>query len=309
MKAVEQRASGRFYTQDNPFDHKAFRAWAFQAGLPRAKVLEPFAGENSLIRHLKKMDLCKSFQSFDIQPGSKEVKKRDTLKHFPLNYKVCVTNPPWLARNVATRLNMPFPSCAYQDIYAFALEKCLSRCGWVSALVPESFLRAGLFRDRLMDFISLTSSLFSDTSHPVGLALFGPQTVEKTKVWSGEEDLGCLSDLEALRPKPDPKASLVRFNDPEGNVGLLALDNTRSASIRFCLPAELKDYKIRPSCRSITLLKVSTTIHIKKWNKALQTFREKTCDTLMTPYRGLREDGKYRRRCDWDLARGIIHHA
>ena len=255
------------------------------------------------------MNLCKRFRSFDIQPGSQEVKKRDTLKHFPLNYKVCVTNPPWLARNVATRLNMPFPLCEYQDLYAFALKKCLSHCHWVSALVPESFLRSGLFREKLMEFISLTSSLFLDTAHPVGLALFGSKPVEETRVWSGNKKLGRLSDLESLRPKPDPEGPSVRFNEPKGNVGLWALDNTKSASIRFCSPSELKDYSVRASCRSITLLKVSAPVRIKKWNEALTVFREKTCDTLMTAYRGLREDGKYRRRCDWDLARGIIHQA
>ena len=54
MKAGDQRAKGRFYTQGNPFDHEAFKAWAFQAGLPQSEILEPFAGENSLIHHLKK---------------------------------------------------------------------------------------------------------------------------------------------------------------------------------------------------------------------------------------------------------------
>ncbi|MCZ0931909.1 MAG: hypothetical protein OXJ52_02000 [Oligoflexia bacterium] len=203
---------------------------------------------------------------------------------------------------------MDFPKCDYQDIYAFALEKCLKRCKWLAVLVPESFLRSGLFRERLSDFISLTSSLFSDTAHPVGLALFTPKKVEETVVWSGEKKLGALSEIEALRPQANPRKADVKFNRQNGNVGLLALDNTKTASIRFCYPSELKGYKVRESCRSITLVETTVQVRIEEWNKALNSFREKTHNVLMTPYRGLRADGRYRRRCDWDLARGIIQH-
>lgn len=304
---MDKRQAGRFYTQGNPFEHDAFEHWADRANLSNNVILEPFAGANGLIHHLEDMGLCTDFRSFDIQPGSSEVRRLDTLARFPRGFGVCVTNPPWLARNVATRYGLPFPDCQYQDIYAHALERCLENCDWVAALVPESFLRAGILRSRLSDFVSLTRAMFEDTDHPVGLALFDKEQVKDTVVWSGEEPVGGLSKIEKMRPLPDTDGRMVRFNDPRGNVGLLALDNTKAASIRFCHPSEIEDYKIDSTRRSITRILVEGRVRIAEWNEALAEFREKTCDVLMTPFRGLREDGKYRRRCDWQLARGIIH--
>ena len=306
----KKRQDGRFYTAGNPFRHRAFKKWASEAGLPNATILEPFAGANGLIHHLEDMKLCRGFKSFDIQPNDPEVRTRDSLTDFPRGFEVCITNPPWLARNVASRLGMAFPHCKYQDIYALALDRCLENCDWVAALVPESFLRVGLFRARLRDFVSLTRSMFSDTAHPVGLAMFGPNEIEDAVVWSGPKKIGWLTALESFRPNPIPSGCPIRFNDPDGNVGLIALDNTKSASIRFCDPAELGDYTVRESCRSITRMAVGQDkIEINKWNKVLREFRSLTCDVAITPFRGLREDGMYRRRCDWSLARGIIHNA
>lgn len=304
--SLAKRQDGRYYTIGNPFTHKAFLQWAGNAGLPYSTVLEPFAGGNGLVHHLQDMGLCGAYRSYDLQPGCDEVEVADTLKEFPAGYEVCVTNPPWLARNVAKRIGMPFPDCLYQDLYAHALDKCLANCVWVAALVPESFLRAGLFRGRLQEFVSLTSAMFKDTGHPVGLALFGPDEVADTMIWSGQRKVGMLKEIEAMRPCPVSSGTRVRFNDPKGNVGLLALDNNREASIRFCKPAELGGYRIDHSRRSVTRLRVEGPVRIEKWNRAIRAYRAITQDVLMTPYRGLRKDGMYRRRCDWQLARGII---
>lgn len=303
----DRRQDGRFYTEANPFRHGAFRRWADAAGLPDVDVLEPFAGANRLIHHLQEMDLCGGYRSYDIIPGSEGVRRRDTLASFPKGFDVCVTNPPWLARNVASRMGMTFPDCMYQDVYLHALDRCLENCAWTAALVPESFVRTGLFRGRLQDFISLVQPMFRDTAHPVGLALFGPDSVNDSTMWSGQHEIGPLSGVEAQRPEARSDGPRVRFNDPEGNVGLIALDNTREASIRFCHPEELGDYRIDVTRRSITRISVNGLIDIGHLNQMLGTFREATADVLMTPFRGLRKDGRYRRRCDWDLARGIIH--
>ena len=100
----------------------------------------------------------------------------------------------------------------------------------------------------------------------------------------------------------------IKFNDPDGNVGLIALDNTIEASIRFCDVGELSDYKVKSTGRHITKISVDGKVKIHEWNRFLNNFRDKTHDVLMTCYKGIRKDGKYRRRCDWGLARGIVHH-
>ena len=101
----------------------------------------------------------------------------------------------------------------------------------------------------------------------------------------------------------------VSFNAPDGNVGLFALDNTLQASIRFCQADELDGYAVKPTGRHITKLAVNGPVRIADWNDCLDEFRQRTSDVLMTSYKGIRKDGKYRRRCDWDLARGIVHCA
>ena len=304
----KQRQFGQFFTQINPFYHKAFLRWASRASLPERKVLEPFAGANHIISHLKDMELCKQYSSYDIDPAHAAVQFRDTLADFPTGFHVCITNPPWLAKNSATRRGLPYADEGYDDLYKLALDRCLSNCDYVAALVPESFIRADLFQGRMSDFVSLPSKLFRDTSHPVGLALFLPTGCSDVCIWSGSRPVGTLSALEAARPKSRKNGTSVIFNDPAGNVGLIALDNTKGASIRFCSVEELAGYRVKHSCRVITKLSVAGRVNIKSWNSYIDAFRKKTEDVLLTCYRGVRLDGKYRRRMDWQLARGIIQH-
>ena len=100
----------------------------------------------------------------------------------------------------------------------------------------------------------------------------------------------------------------MKFNDPHGNVGLIALDNTQQASIRFCDVADLSNYRVRKTGRHITKLSVDGAVRIREWNGYINRFRDRSNDVLMTCYKGIRKDGRYRRRLDWNLARGIIHH-
>lgn len=306
---LHKKVRGQYYTTNNPFSHPAFAVWANEARLKDRTILEPFAGSNSLIHHLQSIDLCKSFRSFDIEPANSSVEYRDTLVDFPTGYDVCVTNPPWLARNIATYKKIHFPKSIYSNLYQIAIENCLRYCNWTAALVPESFIRANIFRERLVSFVSITRCLFVDTGHPVGMALFAPVKVPDTEIWTGNQRVGMLSELEATYPVPDPKGPAVSFNEPDGNVGLIALDNTVGASIRFCPVEELSDYEVKPTGRHITKLQVDGSIRICAWNDFLNKFRKNTQDVLMTCYKGIRKDGHYRRRLDWQLARGIIHNA
>ena len=198
-----KRSSGQYYTQGNPFSCRPFRKWARLADLPEQHILEPFAGSNSLIKMLADMGLCNRYTSFDISPADENVILHDSLDDFPTGYEVCVTNPPWLAKNSATARGLPFPDCDYDDLYKFALAKCLDHCSHVAALIPESFITARLLQDRLHSFISLTAKMFSDTGHPVGLALFVPESVPDVDVWSGTKKIGCLSKIQGMKPEPD----------------------------------------------------------------------------------------------------------
>jgi hypothetical protein len=305
MVETGKRTNGQFFTTANPFDCPPFSAWCRRANLLQEIVLEPFAGENSIIRHLKSIGKVRKWSSFDIEPQADGVVRRDTIASFPAGYKVCVTNPPWLAKNSATFRGLQFPDTQFDDLYKLALTKCLENCAHVAALVPESFIRSSLHQERLHSFISLTQSMFSDTKHPVGLALFDPSPVKDVIIYSGKIRVGTLAEIQKRRP-PSISAPEIRFNEPEGNLGLIALDNTREASIRFCDVRELKDYQVSDKCRHITKLFVPWKVSIEACNEVISVFREATKDVLLTCYRGIRKDGMYRRRLDWNIARDII---
>lgn len=307
VAAKSKRATGCFYTRNNPFDNAPFRTWAAAAGLPGGVVLEPFAGGNHLITMLQNAGLCDEAISYDINPGAPKVRRRDTLLSFPRGYDVCITNPPWLARNSATRRGLPFPKTPYDDLYKHCLSLCLSNCRYVAALVPESFICGGLFHSGLDSFVSLNRGMFMDTDHPVGLALFGAGGSSSPSVFCGNKRIGTLATMRKYCPPSSGGRDIV-FNAPDGNLGLLALDNTSGASIRFCAAAELAGYPVRQSCRAITKIKVPGKPKIGEYNNFINNFRKTTRDVFLTAYRGLRKDGYYRRRLDYALARDIINY-
>ena len=322
----EKRASGRYYTRGNPFQLEPFQTWANASKLEQQMVLEPFAGAKDIPKLINAARLqCRDWAFFDIEPGAKGIVQRDTLADFPKGFKVCITNPPWLARNSATRRGLPFPKATrYDDLYKYALEQCLAHCKWVAAIIPEAFIRSSLFLERLCDFISLVprkqdetnyppdkegravSVMFEDTEHPVGLALFAPDATSDVSLWRNNQFLGTMHELREHLPHPSSNREIV-FNDPKGNLGLIAIDNTFSASIRFCPAEELKDYPIRVQCRSITKIGVPWRVDIDILNTRLATIREKTHDVFLTAFKGIRRDGHYRRRLDWALARAIVN--
>lgn len=303
-----KRVYGQFFTKGNPFDCRAFVAWAKRAGLPRERILEPFAGANAIIGHLKSLGQAHQWSSFDIHPQARGVVERDTIADFPTGFRVCVTNPPWLAKNSATFRGLPFPDTEHDDLYKLALTRCLDHCKYVAALIPESFIRADLHQARLHTFVSLTGTMFGDTKHPVGLALFDADPVEDVIVYSGSRRVGTLAEIRRHRP-PAAHEPGILFNEPQGNLGLIALDNTKEASIRFCDVRELRDYRVLDSGRHITKMHVPWKVNLDKCNAVLSSFRAKTADVLMTCYRGIRKDGMYRRRLDWNLARDVLCHA
>lgn len=319
----EKRASGRYYTRGNPFQLKPFQTWAKELNLAQQIALEPFAGAKDIPQLIDAAHLrCRDWAFYDIAPMAQGIVQQDTLADFPKGFNVCITNPPWLARNSATRRGLPFPEATrYDDLYKYALEQCLTHCGWVAAIIPEAFIRSGLFLKRLRDFISLvpqtqykttkengkrdTSYMFEDTEHPVGLALFTPDATSDVRIWRNNQFLGSLSKLRRHLPLSSNNRSIV-FNNPNGNLGLIAIDNTVSASIRFCQPEELKDYPIRVHCRSITKIGVPWHVDIDMLNTRLTKIREKTHDVFLTAFKGIRRDGHYRRRLDWALTRAIV---
>ena len=305
-----KRAQGRFYTLGNPFVLEPFKRWAKQASISQTCILEPFAGANNIIHTLVDLGLCREFISYDIKPNDEKVDRRNTIDCFPKGYDVCITNPPWLARNSATRRGLPYPETKHDDLYKHCLELCLNNCKHVAVLIPASYLQSGLFRKRLSSYILLHDTIFVDTENPVCLALFNAETSDDVSVYYGNKPIGMLNALEEQLPKPKMDRR-VRFNDPNGELGFISFDNIKEPSIRFCSADDIKDYQIKHSSRFITRISgdfgENLSVLIEKLNDAIESFRRNTEDIFLTPFKGIREDGRYRRRMDFNLARRFIN--
>ncbi|MDE0526435.1 MAG: hypothetical protein OXI27_07580 [Thaumarchaeota archaeon] len=316
--AAGKRQYGAYYTKQSPFELRPFKDWARSAGLGDCTVLEPFAGANDIVRMLQDSDACSRFACYDVaseagQPAKDgiRVRRQDTLRSFPTGYHACVTNPPWLARNSAHRRGLEFRAPRkYDDVYKYALELALANCSYVAFIIPATFLRSRLFRNRLKTFVLLEQKLFTDTDNPVCLALFTPRP-QRTEVWADNECLGYLDRLEDKYNLKVPNASgrLIRFNAPGGALGLRGVDNTKKASIHFCRGSELAHRTVRHSDRSITRIDPGVSVTskmIEELNEFLYKFRQDIHDVFLAPFKGLREDGHYRRRLDYATARGLI---
>ncbi len=305
-----KRAHGQYFTVNkNPFQLTPFIEWATEIGLSDRTILEPFAGANHIIRSLQELDLCNDFVSYDIDPSDSQVKVRDTVKSFPKGVDVCITNPPWLARNSATRRKLPYPDCPYDDLYKLCLKLCLTHCKYVAALIPASYLQSNLFRERLRTYILLHDVLFNDTENPVCLALFGGEQSSPTKIYYDEKFIGNLTELQAKIPTPKTRKP-IKFNDPNGKLGFLSFDNTRHRSIRFCDAAEIESYEIKVSSRFITRISGdfgNIPELIPKLNQSIDQYRDETSDLFLTPFKGIRSDGQYRRRMFFSQARTFIN--
>jgi hypothetical protein len=308
LVADRKRQHGRFYTEGNPFVLKPFQKWVQRYGLNREKVLEPFAGKNGLIRALREIGLANKFTSCDIEPADSAVERRDTIANFPRGFNLCVSNPPWLAKNSAKRRGLPFPDTSYDDLYKHALALCLQNCTHVAVLVPATFLRSGLFRSRLDAVIFLHDQrLFADTENPVCLALFSakPNCIE---IYNDEKFVGRLDELEKYLPRGEGKTRVV-FNHPTGDLGFIAFDDTNKQTIRFIPGKDLADYEVKFTSRMITRIKTDLgdlDSSIRSLNNDIRVFRAATSDVFLTPFKGLRKDGRYRRRMDYGLARDFI---
>ena len=132
-----KRKRGVYYTASNPFTLEPFREWCKEAGTAKARILEPFAGSNNIIRMLSELGLCTRYRSYDIAPKAHGIKKRDTIKSFPSGYKVCVTNPPWLTSYSARRRGVEFVAPRYDNLYKYCLELALANCEYVAFIYRE----------------------------------------------------------------------------------------------------------------------------------------------------------------------------
>lgn len=323
-----KRLRGQFFTITNPFSVDIFFEW-FKS-IPNHQeiiILEPFAGSNNIVNLMDEIGFDNKWACYDISPSeinnAKKYKviEQDTLLNFPQGHTVCITNPPYLAKYSASRKGVEYPSIAskYDDLYKYSLEVMLDNVDYVAAIIPESFITSNLFHNRLYAVIELNCKMFEDTECPVCLALFSPSnTIEDEnsfRIFQSNMCLGTYGTL--LKYKPSDSTLKLKYNVPEGILGIQCIDNSKEDSICFMRGELIPSDNIKPSSRLSTRLDIPNIELcdelldnlVNECNKILKVYRRETSDVFLTAFKGLRKDGKYRRRLDYKTATNIIAKA
>lgn len=247
----------------------------------------------------------------------------DTILNYPVGYDVAITNPPYLAKNSATRRKLKYSYPEYEDLYQKCLEVMLEKTQFVAAIIPESFITSWLFTDRLFSVVSLTCKMFDDTDCPVCLAMFIPSIYKEREItpknnfyiYRMDKKIGDFFTLqsrtEALFWKKITNHER-HFNDKKGEIWIICIDNTKRATIEFVSWDLISEEIIKPSSRSLTRVAwlpddTDLDIFLKKCNQKLKQYREISNDIWLTSFKGMREDGSYRRRLDFKTARNIMN--
>lgn len=305
-----KREFGQFFTITNPFEIIPFVNW-FEKIKDNNSLVEPFAGSKLIVSHIEDIFGKKEWKLYDILPQADDIIEKDTILNMPDGH-IAITNPPYLGKSSAKRRNLFwYPENKYDDLYKFALSEMLKYFKYVAAIIPESFITSRDLKDRLEIVISLTTIMFEDTDCPVCLALFSPEATSDYEIWSMNSFIGFNSELERYKIQ-SKNNTRMKFNDPEGRIGVRAIDSL-NPDIMFVLGDNIDPNKIKHSSRSLTRISVDSNIDsvsiIERANKILHEYRSNTQDVFMTSFKGLRKDGRYRRRIDFKTIRLIINKA
>lgn len=332
MSDFNKRESGQFFTITNPFFVEAFYKW-FELIPDEDKtiILEPFAWANNivtLVDELHLSDIKHDWKCYDVDISHENIVpeckiiQNDSIRNYPKWYNVVITNPPYLAKNSATRRWLAYEYPQYEDLYQKCLEVMLSNSSFVAAIIPESFITSWLFRSRLFSFVSLTCKMFEDTDCPVCLALFTPENV-KIENWLTSEDFFVykmnknLWEFSEINLKIEEllwRQHVINrtFNDKEWEIWIICIDNTKKESIKFIKWDEINPDNIKVSSRSLTRVSwlpnnINIDIFLDECNKFLEEYRSISNDIWLTSFKWLREDESYRRRLDFKTARMIMN--
>lgn len=209
----------------------------------------------------------------------------------------------------------------WDDLYKKCLDVILTNCDYAAAIIPESFITANIFHDRLYATVSIVTKMFEDTDCPVCLALFIPTNQKIYANLSDNDFLLFRNDIfignydQLISKLFADNIIKWKFNIVEtASIGIHCVDNQIEESIRFCDISEIDLNKIKVSSRNNTIVSglpenINKKTFINECNKILTQYRKDTEDIFLTSFKGLRKDNKYRRRLDFNIASIIMNKA
>ena len=322
---ISKVSLGSFYTTKSGWLTEEVRQFLEKAlSESNGYLLDPFAGDGHLLEAIKSDSILGArvtqATGFDIQGDTFPF--NDSLIFIPNPQRaVIVTNPPYLANHSAKRKGVDqlvakyFAGSTQKNLYRIALEKALESADYVVAIIPETFLLSTFPKHRLELAVVIQDSLFGDTDAPALVACFTKESCPDAHIFTGNQRIGNLSEILALRESTAPKHT-IDFNDPNGRIGLRAVDGSDGktpiafvAARDFGYPSD----SVAVSSRLMTYLEVPGVADedmpelISKANGMLASIRMRSGDLVLAPFKGNNKAGKRRRRLDYALARRILN--
>jgi hypothetical protein len=324
---IDKVSLGSFYTTKSGWLTPEVRGFLEKAlGHSGGQLLDPFAGDGHLIDLVKSDPILgkqvKQATGFDIQGDTFPF--NDSLVAIPNPQRaVIVTNPPYLANHSAKRKGVDqlvakyFDGSTQKNLYRIALEKALESADYVVAIIPETFLLSTFTKHRLELAVVIQDSLFGDTDAPALVACFTKESCADARIFTGNQSIGNLSEILALRDSTAPKHTIV-FNDRNGRIGLRAVDGSDGKTPIAFVAARDFEYpsdSVAVSSRLMTYLdlpeigEADLAAVIEQANGILLQIRLASGDLVLAPFKGNDRNGKRRRRLDYGLARKILNQA
>lgn len=311
---------GQFFTKKHSWLHKHIVDFIINSDKPI--LYDPFAGNGDLFDALSFLN--KEIVGLDIDP-TLGWQINDSLKEIPkIKDAIIITNPPYVAKNSATRkqlgLDKYFENSIYEDTYLIALEKMLEASDYVVAIVPESFIHSNFKQfNKLVSITIIEDNPFLDTENPVCVVCFDNKEKEysQIKIYKNNKYINNLKKIFSFNLE-FKKTQIIKFNSLNTWLALKCIDGTIPGSeIRFDLKENF-DYdwqkNLKYSSRHFTLIELKNidfTIEMKhkfiqECNNLVNLIRKQSDDILLSPFKGNNKEGKRRRRITFALARAII---
>jgi hypothetical protein len=324
---IDKVSLGAFYTTKSGWLTDLVRGFLEKAlAESDGSLLDPFAGDGHLLDAIKSDSILgkhvKQAAGFDIQGALWPI--NDSLVAIPNPQRAAiVTNPPYLANHSAKRKGVDqlvekyFANSTQKNLYRIALENALASADYVVAIIPETFLLSTFPKHRLELAVVIQDSLFGDTDAPALVACFGKDERDDAHIFKGNQSIGKLSEILALRESSAPKHRIV-FNDANGRIGLRAVDGSDGDTPIAFVAAKDFDYpsdSVVVSSRLMTYLDLPDIDEcdvsgvIDQANRILHQIRFASGDLVLAPFKGNDRNGKRRRRLDYGLARKILNQA
>lgn len=282
---------------------------------------DPYAGGGDLLRASRDILGFKKVIGLDIDSSLKWEINDSLLKIPHIDDAVIITNPPYIAKQSASRkkidLSMYFSSSIYDDVYLIALDRMLEAEEYVVAIIPESFINSSYKQKNKIDSITiLEENPFEDTENPVCVVCFDSiiKRYSKIKIYKNDKYINDLDSIQKLRIEPDNSVKIT-FNTLDGWLGLRAIDSTDDKTFINFDFRENFDYdwetNIKVSSRHLSLIDIDIKIEqrkefIDRCNAIIRQIRNDSADILLTPFKGNTKKGMRRRRLDFRLARAIM---